>query len=44
MDCVCPQSRETCDPSWASDTQYLCLRGTDDRVVGMLVSREEWNE
>ena len=36
--------KETCRPDWVPDTQYVCIRRTDNRLVGMLDIRDELNE
>ena len=36
--------KETCPPSWVPDTQYLVIRPSDQRLVGMLDIRDELNE
>lgn len=35
---------ETCPPNWVPDTQYLGVRNTDGRIVGMLDIRHAMNE
>ena len=37
----CP---DTCPAGWVPDTQYLCVRARDGRIVGMLDIRHELNE
>nr|MBQ8245173.1 GNAT family N-acetyltransferase [Oscillospiraceae bacterium] len=34
----------TCPAGWVPDTQYLCVRNWDGRIVGMLDIRHELNE
>lgn len=34
----------TCPAGWVPDTQYLCVRNSDGRIVGMLDIRHELNE
>ena len=36
--------RETCRADWVPDTQYIFVRKSDGRVVGMLDIRDELNE
>lgn len=38
------EHRETCPPNWVPDTQYICVRNTDGKLVGMLDIRHELNE
>ena len=35
---------DTCPAGWVPDTQYLCVRPRDGRIVGMLDIRHELNE
>lgn len=35
---------DSCPAGWVPDSQYLCVRGCDERVVGMLDIRHELNE
>jgi len=35
---------ETCPAGWVPDTQFLCVRNSDGRIVGMLDIRHELNE
>lgn len=37
-------SKDTCPPHWVPDTQYLCLRKRDGRLVGMIDVRSELND
>lgn len=44
-DWICKAERwETCPPDWVPDTQYICVRNDDGRLVGMLDVRHELNE
>ena len=44
-DWICKaEHRETCAPSWVPDTQLICVRNTDGRIVGLLDIRHELNE
>jgi len=44
-DWICKaEKKETCPPHWIPDTQYICLRKSDGRLVGMLDIRHELNE
>lgn len=36
--------KETCRADWVPDTQYIFVRKTDNRIVGMLDIRDELNE
>ena len=36
--------RETCRADWVPDTQYLIVRASDGRLVGMIDIRDELNE
>lgn len=38
------ESPETCPPNWVPDTQFICVRRSDGRIVGMLDIRHELNE
>lgn len=38
------ENRETCPQNWIPDTQYICVRNCDGRLVGMLDIRHELNE
>jgi len=38
------EGKETCPPNWVPDTQFLCIRRSDSRLVGMLDIRHEMNE
>lgn len=38
------EHRDTCPPNWVPDTQYICVRNYDGRLVGMLDIRHELNE
>ena len=38
------EHRETCPANWVPDTQYLCVRRSDERLIGMLDIRHELNE
>lgn len=35
---------ETCAPGWVPDTQFLCIRQSDDRLVGMVDVRHILND
>lgn len=44
-DWICKaEHRETCPPNWVPDSQYVSVRKTDGRIVGMLDIRHELNE
>ena len=44
-DWVCrAEHRDTCPPNWVPDTQLVCIRNADGRLVGMLDIRHELNE
>jgi len=44
-DWICKaESRETCPSNWVPDTQLICVRIDDGRIVGMLDIRHERNE
>lgn len=44
-DWICKaEHRETCPPNWVPDTQYICVRNSDGKLVGMLDIRHELNE
>ena len=44
-DWICRAERpETCPPHWVPDTQYLGVRKSDGRIVGMLDIRHELND
>lgn len=36
-------SEETCPPQWVPATQYVCVRKTDSRIVGMIQVRHRFN-
>ena len=38
------EHRETCSPNWVPDTQYISVRNSDGRIVGLLDIRHELNE
>lgn len=38
------ENRQTCPPNWVPDTQYISVRRSDGRLVGMLDIRHELNE
>lgn len=38
------EKRETCPVNWVPDSQFLCVRKTDGRIVGMLDIRHVLNE
>lgn len=38
------ERRETCSPNWVPDTQFVTVRHSDGRIVGMLDIRHELNE
>ncbi len=35
---------ETCPPQWVPATQYVCIRKTDERIVGMIQLRHRFND
>lgn len=37
-------SEETCPPMWVPATQFVCVRKTDGRIVGMIQVRHRFNE
>lgn len=37
-------SEETCPPGWVPATQYVCVRKTDGRIVGMIDLRHRFND
>lgn len=44
-DWICKaEHRDTCPPNWIPDTQYICVRKSDGKIVGMLDIRHELNE
>lgn len=44
-DWICKaEQRETCPPNWVPDSQYISVRKSDGRLVGMLDIRHELNE
>ena len=44
-DWICKaEHRETCPPNWVPDSQYISVRSSDGRLVGMLDIRHELNE
>lgn len=44
-DWICKaESPDTCPAGWVPDSQYLCIRNSDGRIVGMLDIRHELNE
>lgn len=44
-DWICKaEHRDTCPPQWVPDTQFICVRNSDGRIVGMLDIRHELNE
>lgn len=38
------ERRETCPPNWVPDTQFVTVRHSDGKIVGMLDIRHELNE
>ena len=38
------EHKDTCPAGWVPDTQYICVRNRDVRIVGMLDIRHELNE
>lgn len=38
------EHRETCPPHWVPDSQFISVRNSDGRIVGMLDIRHELNE
>ena len=38
------ENPDACPAGWAPDTQYICVRKSDGRIVGMLDIRHELNE
>lgn len=38
------EHRETCPPNWVPDSQYISVRNSDGRIVGMLDIRHELNK
>lgn len=38
------KSKETCDPNWVPEIQFLCIRESDNRLVGMINIRPEMND
>lgn len=45
FDWICKaEHRETCSPNWVPDTQYISVRNSDGRLIGMLDIRHELNE
>lgn len=38
------EHRETCPDGWVPDSQYLCLRRKDNRLIGMVDIRHELND
>ena len=38
------EHRETCPPNWVPDTQFISVRRSDSRIVGMLDIRHELTE
>ena len=44
-DWICKaEHKDTCPSEWVPDTQYICVRNQDSRIVGMLDIRHELNE
>jgi len=44
-DWICKaEHKETCPAGWVPDTQYICQRNRDGRIVGMLDIRHELND
>lgn len=44
-DWICKAEQpETCPAGWVPDTQYICVRNSDGRLVGMLDIRHRLNE
>jgi len=44
-DWICKaEHKDTCPAGWMPDTQYICVRNRDGRIVGMLDIRHELNE
>lgn len=37
-------SEETCPPKWVPATQFVCVRKSDGRIVGMIDLRHRFNE
>ena len=35
---------ETCPPRWVPATQFVCIRKTDGRIVGMIQVRHRFND
>ncbi len=38
------QSEETCPEKWVPSTQFMCLRKSDSRIVGMIDVRHRFND
>ena len=38
------EQSDTCPPNWVPDSQFICVRNSDGRIVGMLDIRHELNE
>ena len=38
------EHKDTCSPKWVPDTQYISIRNSDGKLVGMLDIRHERNE
>ena len=38
------ENADTCEPGWEPTTQYLCIRKSDGRLVGMVDVRHRLNE
>lgn len=38
------EHRDTCPPNWVPDSQYISIRPSDGRLIGMLDIRHELNE
>lgn len=38
------ERKETCSPNWVPDTQYISIRNSDGKLIGMLDIRHERNE
>lgn len=44
-DWICKaENADTCPAGWVPDTQYICIRKSDGRIVGMLDIRHPMNE
>lgn len=38
------KSKETCDPNWVPEHQFLCIRESDHRLIGMINIRPDMND